>query len=52
VAVQIHQAVAIPRDRSEDAVGYVANFVRDLLQIGFIRQQLASAGQDLELANE
>ncbi|WP_134741517.1 transporter substrate-binding domain-containing protein [Nocardioides sp. 503] len=48
--MQIQQAVALPRDRGEEAADALAGFVRDLLDSGFVRRELAAAGQDPELA--
>ncbi|WP_193607861.1 transporter substrate-binding domain-containing protein [Nocardioides lijunqiniae] len=48
--MQIQQAVALPRDRGEEAADALAAFVHDLLDSGFVRQELAAADQDPGLA--
>ena len=48
--MQISQAVGIPRARSDETIRFVADFVGDLLSTGFIRAELARAGQDPDLA--
>jgi polar amino acid transport system substrate-binding protein len=48
--MQIHQAVGIPRDRSDESADYVARVLQDLLTSGFIRAELARSGQDPDLA--
>ena len=49
---QISQAVGVPRQRSDQAAGYVADLVRELLSSGFIRDELRRAGQDPDLADD
>ena len=48
--MQIRQAVGVRRDRSDDAVQFVAGVVSDLLDSGSIRAELGRSGQDPGLA--
>jgi polar amino acid transport system substrate-binding protein len=48
--MQIRQAVGVARDRGGDAAAYVAEVVSDLVASGFVRAELALAGQDPDLA--
>lgn len=50
--MQIPQAVGIPRERSDGAAAWVAATVRGLLADGFVRSELARAGQDPDLAED
>ena len=48
--MQIRQAVGVARDRGSDAAAYVAEVVSELVASGFVRAELARAGQDPDLA--
>jgi polar amino acid transport system substrate-binding protein len=48
--MQIRQAVGVARDRGGAAASYIAEVVDDLVASGFVRAELARAGQDPDLA--
>ena len=48
--MQIRQAVGVARDRGGAVAAYVAEVVADLVASGFVRAELARAGQDPDLA--
>ena len=49
--MQIHQAVGVPRDRTDASAHYVAGLVDALLASGFVRDALTEAGHDPDLAS-
>jgi polar amino acid transport system substrate-binding protein len=48
--MQIRQAVAVPRERSEASVAWLRTLVEELLASGFVTEALREAGQDPGLA--